>query len=147
MTSYHRDVKFNTVNIAIVYIKNRVVTANLLGLLIVQEIAVFRLESLDKHTWTVTVVHTTLTAHIADSSPALERPLSSSSIYTALEGAISSFSLCLTLVTNGLRASWHLPSTAYFPEAELYGHKNFTIIITSLDTSFIANNNGNKPTS
>ena len=83
---------------------------------------------------TATVVHTTLTAHIADSSPALERPSSTSSIYTALKQAISSFSLHLMLVTNGSRASSHLPSTASFPEAlilGLYGHKNFTIVINS----------------
>ena len=45
------------------------------------------------------------TAHIADSNLALEYPSSASSIYTALEQAISSFSLCLALVTYG----WQRP--------------------------------------
>ena len=95
---------------------------------------------------TVTVLHTTPTTHIADSSPALECPSNASSRYTALERAISSFSLRLTLVTNDSRvteASSHSSSTAPFPEASIlepYGHKNFTIVINSLDTSFTANN-------
>ena len=63
------------------------------------------------------------------------------------------------MVTNDLRvteASSHSSSTTSFPKAsnlEPYGHKIFTIIINSLDTSVIGflgkkvNLLGNKPTS
>ena len=59
------------------------------------------------------VVHIKL--YIADSNPALKRQLSTSSSYTALKRAISSFSLGLTLVTNASRVTEASSSTAFFP--------------------------------
>ena len=103
--------KFSIVN----RVHQKVIT-NLLGQLIV----VFQLKSLDKHVWTAegtaTVVHTTLTIYIIDSRPWLECSSSASSIYTALEQVISSFSLCLMLVTNGSKVT-------VASKIEWYSHK------------------------
>ena len=113
-------------------IKNRVVIANLLGRFIVSMQQGWNrcIPARSAGPWqtrsegTVTVLHTMPTTHIADSSPVLEHPLNALSRYTALR------------VTE---ASSHSSLTAPFPEAlilEPYGHKNFTIVINSLDTSF-----------
>ena len=93
MRSYHPDVKFNIVNSVH---KNRVVSANLLGRFIVSMQQGWNrcIPARSAGPWqtrsegTVTVLHTTPTTHIADSSPALERPSNASSRYTALERAI-----------------------------------------------------------
>ena len=120
MRSYHPDVKFNIVNSV-----HSIVTANLLGRLIVstQQGLAGQTRSDSRKVPCQWSTQRFITSHTADSSPALERTSSTSSIYTALERAISSFSLCLMLVNyNGLRvteASSHSPSTASFPEASL----------------------------
>ncbi len=66
-------------------------------------------------------------------------------LYWALERAISSFSLRLMLVTNDLRVRglFTLIIDSFFPrgfDTQAVCHKNFTIVINSLNTSFIANN-------
>ena len=82
--------------------------------------------------------------YITDSSPALECPSSALSGSTALERALPSFSLHLTMVTNDSRmteTSSYWSSTASLPKAsnlEAYGYKIFTIVINSLDTSVVA---------
>ena len=65
-------------------------------------------------------------AYIIDSGPALERPSSALSSITALERALPSFSLRLTMVTNDSMMTEASSSTASFPEAsnpKPYGHQ------------------------